>query len=280
MVKKPTVVEPHEQTVDMVVAVKAYPVVSQRHREAVCVAGIRTDRGRPEWVRLFPVGFRELPSDRQFAKYQWMRVKTIAPRSDRRPETRTPLLDSVELGEKIDTRYGWLRRMDLLEPLRADSMCELVRRQRLDGTSLGIFSPADVDKLVIEPEPDWSPRQRMILDQPSLLAATPKGSLEKPPLSVSYRYRCDDPACKGHKQKNVDWEVGEACRSWSRRAADSTDLRRMVEQKWLDEMCAPGRDTSFVVGSQHQYPDKFLILSVVWPPKRAVPAQLGFDLAA
>jgi hypothetical protein len=161
-------------------------------------------------------------------------------------------------------------------------MCELVRRQRFDGTSLGIFRPADIDKLVIEPEDDWSPRQRNVLDQVSLSTeASTKGALEKPPFSVSYRYRCEDVVCKGHRMKNVDWELGEACRAWSRNAADEADLRRMIEQKWLEQMFAPSRDTSFVVGSQHQRPDKFMILSVVWPPKRAVPAQLGlFDVAA
>lgn len=261
----------------MLVTVKAYPVVSQRHREAVCVAGVRTDRGTPEWVRLFPVAFRDLPTDRQFTKYQRLTVKTVTPSSDRRPETRTPILDTIQLGETMDTKNGWATRMDLLEPLRAASMCELVRRQRTDGTSLGMFRPTDIDRLVIEPATDWTPKQRMILDQKPLFAAAEKGALEKPPFTLSYRYRCEDPACNGHEQQNVDWEVGQASRAWSGRAADSAELRDMLQQKWLDQMCGPGRDTNFVVGSQHQYPDKFLILSVVWPP---VQAQTSLALAA
>lgn len=74
-----------EQTVEMLVTVKAYPVVSQRYREAVCVAGVRTDTKTPEWVRLFPVCFRDLPEDRQFTKYQHIRLQTLTPKADLRP---------------------------------------------------------------------------------------------------------------------------------------------------------------------------------------------------
>ncbi len=204
-------------------------------------------------------------------------VQQSTPRSDRRPETRTPILDTIELGETVTAKNGWSERMDLLEPLRTESMCELVRRQHTDGTSLGMFRPTDVDRLVVEPTPGWTSQQRMILDQKPLFAANPKGILEKPPLTLSYRYRCEDPACKGHEQQNVDWEVGQACRAWSARAANTAELKQMLETKWLDEMCGPARDTNFVVGSQHQYPDKFLILSVVWPP---VQAQTSLPIAA
>jgi hypothetical protein len=271
-----------EQTVDMVVTVKAYPVVSQRYREAVCVAGVRTDTPTPEWVRLFPVCFRDLPEDRQFAKYQRIRLQTLTPRSDRRPETRTPLLDTIETGEILDTSNRWGRRMELFEPLRVESMCELVRRQHADGTSLGIFRPRDVTDLKIAPANDWTPKQRMILEQPSLMdAGRAKAVLEKPALSITYHYRCSDPACKGHKQQNVDWEFGQAVRQWGPQASGSADLERMIREMWLEKMCAATKDTHFVVGSQHQYPDKFLILSVVWPAVRPQSAQLGlFDLAA
>lgn len=171
--------------------------------------------------------------------------------------------------------------MALLEPLRVESMCELVRRQRTVGTSLGIFRPCDVTDLRVAPAKDWTPKQRMILEQPSLMdAGRARAVLEKPTLSITYHYRCSDPACNGHKQQNVDWEFGQAVREWGPRAADSADLQRMIREKWLEQMCADTKDTHFVVGSQHQYPDKFLILSVVWPALQPQSAQLGFELAA
>jgi hypothetical protein len=63
-----TAVSDWEQ-MDLLVLVKAYPSVSMKYGEAVCVAGVRLDAPRPEWVRLFPVGFRDLPAEQQFGKY-------------------------------------------------------------------------------------------------------------------------------------------------------------------------------------------------------------------
>src|ERR1700674_3007527 len=39
--------------ISLVVTVKAYPAISRKHGEAVCVAGIRTDTPEPRWVRLW-----------------------------------------------------------------------------------------------------------------------------------------------------------------------------------------------------------------------------------
>jgi hypothetical protein len=40
------------------ITVKTYPNPSETYGETVCVAGVRLDRGRPEWIRLYPVKFR------------------------------------------------------------------------------------------------------------------------------------------------------------------------------------------------------------------------------
>jgi hypothetical protein len=44
----------------LVVTVKSYPQPSSRYHESVCVAGIRRDTRDPQWVRLYPVQFRDL----------------------------------------------------------------------------------------------------------------------------------------------------------------------------------------------------------------------------
>ena len=54
--------------VRLMVTVKAYPNISQRHGEVVCVAGIRTDQAQPAWVRLWPVQFRDLAFADRFEK--------------------------------------------------------------------------------------------------------------------------------------------------------------------------------------------------------------------
>jgi hypothetical protein len=48
-----------------------------------------------------------------------------------------------------------------------------------------------------------------------------------------------------------------------------------MKQRWVDEMCAPGRDTAFFVGDQHQHPGSFLVLGVWWPERRPEQLALG-----
>src|SRR5437879_1598199 len=68
---------PDRMSISLVVTVKAYPAISQKHGEAVCVAGIRTDSA-PRWVRLWPVYFRDLPFSERFQKSSTRRSHGMA----------------------------------------------------------------------------------------------------------------------------------------------------------------------------------------------------------
>src|SRR5674476_187762 len=93
-------------SIGMLVTVKAYPQLSARHGETVCVAGIRTDTEAPEWVRLYPVVYRDLHWDLRFAKYQHLTVD-VSDANDPRPERLRPNLDTLKLGDKLGTERGW-----------------------------------------------------------------------------------------------------------------------------------------------------------------------------
>jgi len=59
----------------VMVTVKAYPQTSKRlMSEVVCVAGVRLDRGQPEWIRIFPVPFRDLAIAAKFKKHEIFEV--------------------------------------------------------------------------------------------------------------------------------------------------------------------------------------------------------------
>ncbi len=90
------------QTIEMVVTVKAYPSISTKYGETVCVAGIRTDTPGPEWVRLYPLVYRDLQFDLRFTKYQRITLE-VADASDPRPESLKPNLDTLALGDIIST---------------------------------------------------------------------------------------------------------------------------------------------------------------------------------
>lgn len=253
------------QTARILVTVKAYPAISQRHGEVVCVAGIRLDSSPPIWIRLWPVEFRDLPFSQRFQKYQFISVAVDRSARDSRPESFRPVTETLVVGETIGTQRGWADRRRLVEPLIGDSMCAVQARERIDRTSLAIFRPSDVDGFVIETDDaEWDPKKRAVIAQPSLFAPD-KDQLLKIPYKFKYRYRCAAKGCPGHEQSIIDWEIAQAYLKWAKYG--SNERLRRLRSKWLGELCSSTRDFAFFVGNQHQHPTSFVVLGVFWPPK-------------
>jgi hypothetical protein len=250
----------------ILVTVKAYPVLSDQHGESICVAGVRVDSERPAWIRLFPVPFRDLPAEQRFKKYQFVTLSASRTTADQRPESYRPDANSLVLGELIDTDKGlWRRRMDYLRPLEVGSMCEVVRRQQIDGTSLAMFRPGQVLALTAEHAKPRGASQSGIADQMSLLGDPSREALEQLPFKFRYRYRCSaEPGCPTHHQSILDWELGQAYRSWRDQYGEEGIGERM-RQKWLDEIANPRNDTRLYVGSIAKYPTTFCVLGTVYP---------------
>lgn len=263
--------------------VKAYPALSKRYGEVSCVAGVRmTGPDAPSWIRLYPIPFRALDEGQQFQKYQPIKVRVEAHRGDARPETRRPDRDSIgPSGDLLSTRRDWDARRRFVEPLMVESMCELRSRQERDRTSLGVFRPAEVKDLLIEPADiarEKTEIARAWAAQGSLLQTADRNEqsqqlrqLEQIPWSFKYHYRCTAASCGGHTQSIIDWEIAQLYRSVRRR----DDWQDRMRRKWLDQLCAADRDTAFFVGNQHQHPTAFLVLGVWWPPKRPQQPELG-----
>jgi hypothetical protein len=253
------------ERISLLVTVKAYPALSAKYGETVCVAGVRTDTDRPEWVRLFPVAFRDLPFAQRFRKYQHITVEAAKHAGDTRPETRRPNVDTLKLGAVVETKGTWVGRRPFVEPLLVESMCEVAARQKVDCTSLGAFRPAEVIGFEIDDdEDDWTASQAGVAAQPSLFFPGKHG-LEKIPHRFRYHYRCG-PHCSGHRQSMIDWELAQSYRRW-RDGYDEHVLLQMIRQKFLNEMCDPRKDTIFFVGNHHRFPESFMMLGVFWPPK-------------
>jgi len=72
------------QEFDVLVVVKAAPVLTRAFDETMCVAAITLDED-PRWIRLHPVPFRDLADEERFKKYQRVKAQVIRPKSDRRP---------------------------------------------------------------------------------------------------------------------------------------------------------------------------------------------------
>jgi hypothetical protein len=247
---------------DILILVKAYPTPSQKHIESSCTAGI-TRQG--EWLRLHPVPWRMLDSEQQFRKYQWIRAK-IKKSTDPRPESHYIEADSiVVLDEHVPTTDNWSKRYAWLEPLRSRSIEQLKVAREQSQTSLGLVRPRVIERLEITPaSSEWTADQLAVLRQESFFDKQAAAALEKIPFEFRYRYYCDDPECKGHKQLIVDWELHQSYRRWRNQYGDSWEekLRQRYEEEMLHRY-----DTHFFVGTIRSHPGRWIIIGLFYPEK-------------
>jgi len=158
-----------KQKLKVLITVKTYPIPSAKYDELVCTAGV-TETG--DFIRLYPVNFRDLPFSQQYKKYQWIEVVAEKHRGrDVRKESYRPDCDSIQkLGEPIKSNPGnWAERARYALAKKARSMEELQDRRKADRTSLGIFKPKKVHDLVVSADdPDWKAGFKAALQQARL----------------------------------------------------------------------------------------------------------------
>jgi hypothetical protein len=248
----------------VLITVRTYPTPARRGVEVSCTAGITVNS---EWIRLYPLPYRSLDDDRQFVKYQWIEATVIKARSDTRPESYTPNLDSIKTFEIMPTTDNWRERRELLKPLIRPSLCAIQNeRDREKFPTLGLFKPRKIDRFIIEPAaPAWSAVQLEKLNQTlSLFGNTPQAQLENIPLSFKYEFRCDDNACSGHSLSCTDWELAQSYRKWRHEYGNGWEIA--LRQKYETEMINRF-DTHFFVGNIHQYPNAWIIVGLFYPLK-------------
>jgi hypothetical protein len=245
------------------IVVRTYPVPSKSGIEVSCTAAI-TDQG--EWLRLFPVPWRLLEKDRRFRKYQWVDV-TVTKANDARPESYKLKPDGIKIISEVGTEGFWQARKNIVFPLKAPSLCDLVRRRDAHGyPTLGFFKPKSIDRLTIEADsPIWTANQTAALRQGHLFLEKPEKELEKIPFRFSYEFRCDDAACNGHKMICTDWEIGEAYRKWKAEYGDRWEGK--FRQRFESEMISK-YDTHLYVGTVHRYPGTWIIVGLFYPGRQ------------
>jgi hypothetical protein len=245
--------------------------------EAVCVAGISRDAPH-HWIRLFPLDYRGLVYAKRFKKYEVIELDASKSRKDSRPESFTPVLDSIAAGEFIDTDNGRRRRLPFFDAVEDESMCEIQRWQKSKRKTLGVFRPAEVTDLkVTAAEEGFAESQRALLNQASLFGdragdAT-RAALEPLPVKARFAYRCTDPACPGHNQSLIDWELGALHRSLAEKGDDEATIHAKIRQKFFEQYCSDRHDTRFITGSMLKHPASFLIVGLVHPRRATRPQE-------
>lgn len=248
------------------IVVKTYPNPSSTLQEVVCTAAI-DERG--DFARLFPIPFRNLKEAQRFKKWQWIEAN-VTKATDGRPESYKVEFDSIEvLGDPLPPgRKGWPERWRYVAHHLGPTMCSLRAQSSL---TLGLIKPIDYE-LVIEDlkEKEWTAMQRQKLlgfQGMNLFGAdkTRVRILEKLPVKISYKFRCQEASCNGHKMMFEDWEIGESWRKWSSgQYTDRAVLEAAVRETYVDEPRA--KDNLYLfVGTIAGYPGSWVVIGHAQP---------------
>ncbi|MEB0000848.1 hypothetical protein QN367_17380 [Cryobacterium sp. RTS3] len=252
----------------VLITVKAAPEPSTTYLETVCVAGIRLDVDPPQWIRLYPVPYRLLEGPNKFTKFDVVELDINPAPHDPRAESRRPVVTTI-----APQRKPWSipARGALLEPM-VQTMCALRAgvEANINGPSLGLVRPLKVRGLIITKHEGWTEKQstamRNFLSQPDLLAGPVTiAALEPPRFEVRYHYWCEEPGCRGHKQRILDWELVAFERRLKGKSDD--DAKEAITTRFYEMICAPTKRPHFFVGNFAKGPQRksFSVLGMYYP---------------
>ncbi|KQS03620.1 hypothetical protein ASG11_04625 [Sphingomonas sp. Leaf357] len=251
---------------------KTYPSPSGKHAETSCVAGMAEDGSL---IRLFPVPFRLIRDEQQFKKWQWISAQIYKANSDRRPESHKIYVDTIALqGAPITTKNQWAaRRQELDKLVTFDDFAALDAARVSNGVTLGLLRPARILSLEITPvdNADWTKDELKKLVQHQQQAglfddndANEITTLRKLPFAFHYSYRCDvNGESRTYRHKIADWEAGALYWNCHQRYGDAWEapFRAKLEQQ------LPAADLIFLMGTIHRFPDQWMIVSLIYPPR-------------
>ncbi len=250
------------ETKRVLVVVKAYPNPSKKYEETVCCAGIDLKTG--QWIRLYPIPFRDLDESKKFSKYTIIDVQCEKAIRDRRIESYRVNSDSIRIIKTLDTSQGWRKRKQILLPTVSQSFCHILSEVK-QNRSLGMFKPIEVSFSVQKADAFNSVKRHACYTQLSFFNKQKK-EIEKIPYDFYYHFKCqNEPDCPGHQLKIIDWEIGQAYRAWRKICPTQENLLLKLREKWL-YIVSSSKDAYFIVGNLHFPRKQFMILGVFYPP--------------
>lgn len=147
-------------------------------------------------------------------------------------------------------------------PMQTRSIEDMFANNR----SLALIKPAGKPEFIIEPDKeDWGPKKEAQMKQVSLFGRQ-RVQLRKIPWKFSYKFKCQDERCTGHKLSILDWEVFRLYEHMHAQFGNATDRTlKAVEETWLNMMWGDQRDTYLYIGTTLQY-NSPVVLGVYYPP--------------
>jgi hypothetical protein len=250
----------------LLILTKTYPIPSQKYRETSCIAAINQNG---KLRRLYPIPFRLLDGNQQFQRWEWIRARLKKTPNDHRIESYKVDLDSIERLSRVGTDADWAERYQWLEAHIVERFEDLEVRRQNSGETLGLIHPKNFELIISKVDnPDWTRDEKDkliqdgLFDSPEVRSRIP---LRKVPYDFYYEYACQTKteSCN-HKHKINDWEVGALY--WTCQKKYGTDWEKFFRQK-LETEFADKKDLLFLMGTIHRFPDQWLIVGLVYPPK-------------
>jgi len=273
------------ETVRVLITVKASPQPSKTYGDTVCVAGIRVDGGRADWIRLYPLPFRWMGVEQQFRKFDLIDLEVRRATKDTRPESYRPDVDTIKVVKHLD---DWKDRQPVMSKIARTSTCVLsAEASRHHGApSLGMVTVRSLERVRIEPFGGWSEAQQgRIAAAADLTPLALFGDLGKTPpelraprFIVRYEYHCTADNCSGHVGQVLDWEL-TALQGRHHRDPDHV-VKAAIEEKFHRQMFAAGKRTSFFMGNFEDARKRgsFSVLGIYYPPEGVASSVRLFDL--
>ena len=187
-------------------------------------------------------------------------------------------------GNVISTNNGtWSERLKWISPHIVGGFQELEARRQKTGETLGFLRPLKLLELKITKlrEIDWTDADKIKLTQDGLFDTQEikaRHPLRKLPYDFHYRYTSNSEGGeKEYTHKLTDWEVGALYWNCVKGYGPGWEskFRQRLEVEFKE------KDLLFLMGTIHRFPDQWLIVGLVYPPKRPPePAeqQLGLGL--
>ncbi|MFH1410293.1 MAG: hypothetical protein ABIG80_01900 [Patescibacteria group bacterium] len=259
----------------LLILVKTYPTLSTKYDELVCTAGMKEDS---TWIRIYPIPFRKLYFDKKYAKYQWIECELERNKSDFRPETYRPNLDTLKPCEKIETDKSgrWRDRRKLVLKNVHQNMPQLIAdaRNKSKYTSLAVFKPKKIIEFITEPvEREWDMQKLKKIEQNSEQLNlfkekdNPFKLVNKLPFKFSYVFE----DINGTKSKLMieGWEIGALYwKELGRYEGDEDRACESVRKKYFENF-AKTKDTHFFLGTTREHhlvgKNPFIIIGVFYP---------------
>jgi hypothetical protein len=158
----------------------------------------------------------------------------------------------------------------LIKPHIVSDPDAMEERRKGSGETLGFVEPVRCVALEITPvdDPEWSDKDIQKLCADGLFdpaEAKARTLLRKLPFDFHYKYVCA--MAEGEREfrhKVTDWEFGALFwKCWQNHGPNGWEnsFRDRVEREFIES-----RKLLFLMGTMHLYPNRWLIVGVVYPP--------------